>query len=278
MVELEGDAGRILRGRGILWQHSKRDDLFCPSSTLFWRLLKPIKTSVWSYGEIHSLERTEVLPWGARSSDGSDFIRGAVIWAKRVSAKLAGALVAIKELLFCNQSHCHLFDFWRWARRPYSESQSYQTAGTKGISGDHHIHKSSPAPPVLVLSLDFSNVQHPKVQCLRFNTRDIQPTECIWCSVRMQCISKTISCMYKAECVFLLVQCSVSSCVSWELVTMLALLCDLQPLNWFSWPWALMVQDCMETYMMEKILGKSCKNPFIHCGVSPENIVYSGKA
>lgn len=39
-----------------------------------------------------------------------------------------------------------------------------------------------------------------------------------------------------------------------------------------------MVQDCMETYMMEKILGKSCKNPFIHCGVSPENIVYSGKA
>lgn len=154
MEELEGDARRILRGRGILWQHSKRYDLFCPSSTFSRRLLKPIKTSVWSYGEIHSLERTEVLPWGARSGDGSDFISRAVIWAKMVSAKLAGAHVAIKVLLFCNQSHCRLFDFWGWARRPYSESQSCQTAGTKGISGEHHIHKSSPAPPVLVLSLD----------------------------------------------------------------------------------------------------------------------------
>lgn len=114
----------MLRGGGILWQRSKRDDLFCPSSTVSWRLLKPIKTSVWSYGEIHSLERTEVLPWGARSGDGSDFISRAVIWAKRVSAKLAGALVAIEALLFCNQSHCRLFDFWGWARTSYSESQS----------------------------------------------------------------------------------------------------------------------------------------------------------
>jgi len=182
VAELEGDAKRILRGRGVLWQHGKRDDLFCPSSTFPQRLLKPIKTSVWSYGEIHSLERTEVLPWGARSGDGSDFISGAVIWAKRVSAKLAGALVAIKVLLCCNQSHCHLCDFWGLARKPYSESQSCQIAATRGISGRLQIHKSSLAPPVPVLSLDFSSVWHPEAQRLRFSTRHFQPTVCIWCS------------------------------------------------------------------------------------------------
>lgn len=28
VAEVEGDARRILRGRWVLWQHSKRDDLF----------------------------------------------------------------------------------------------------------------------------------------------------------------------------------------------------------------------------------------------------------
>lgn len=194
VAELEGDARRILRGRGILWQYSKTDDLFCPSSAFSRRLLKPIKTSVWSYGEIHSLERTEVLPWGARSGDGSDFISRAVIWAKKVSAKLAGALVAIKELLFCNQSHCHLFSFWGWARKPYSESQSCQAAGTEGISGDCQLHKSS---PTTCASFPWTS---PKLSTPRLNIEGSAPDiSNVWCAYgAVSSISQTTPCLHKA--------------------------------------------------------------------------------
>lgn len=38
-----------------------------------------------------------------------------------------------------------------------------------------------------------------------------------------------------------------------------------------------MVQDCMETHVMEEILGESCKNSFWQC-ISPENnTVHFGK-